>query len=155
VLTFSGPPPTISGVKFGFGTSPGDLTHPLLPGVVCFLEGTRIATSDAESARVESLNAGDLVFTADGRRAPVLWIGRQTVSRIFADPLRSFPIRIRAGALGDGAPGRDLLVSPCHALMIDGLLVQAGALVNGRSIVRETNVPETFVYYHLELESHD
>jgi hypothetical protein len=34
------------------------------------------------------------------------------------------------------------------------VLIQAGALVNGTSIVRETNVPKTFVYYHVELDDH-
>ena len=33
-------------------------------------------------------------------------------------------------------------------------LIQAGALINGTSIVRETNVPTTFTYYHVEVEDH-
>ncbi len=33
-------------------------------------------------------------------------------------------------------------------------MIQAGALVNGTSIVRETNVPKTFTYYHVEVEDH-
>ena len=92
--------------------------------------------------------------TSDGRHAPVRWIGRQTVSRTFADPLRVLPIRIKAGALADNAPSRDLLLSPCHAIRVGDILIQAGALVNGVSIVRETDMPETFVYYHVELDDH-
>ena len=38
--------------------------------------------------------------------------------------------------------------------MVDDILIQAGALVNGLSIVRESNVAETFVYYHIELAEH-
>jgi hypothetical protein len=34
------------------------------------------------------------------------------------------------------------------------VLIQAGALVNGVSIVRETNVPQTIVYYHVEVDDH-
>jgi hypothetical protein len=34
------------------------------------------------------------------------------------------------------------------------MLIQAGALVNGMSIVRETNAPEAFTYYHVELDDH-
>ena len=34
------------------------------------------------------------------------------------------------------------------------MLIQAGALVNGTSIVRETDVPQIFTYYHVELDDH-
>jgi hypothetical protein len=120
---------------------------------VCFMPGTRILTPEGETA-VEALKAGDLVTTADGEATPIRWMGRQTVSRLFADPLRVLPIRITQGALGENMPSRDLLVSPDHALLVDGVLIQAGALVNGASIVRETNVPERFTYYHVELADH-
>ncbi|MBS0640479.1 MAG: Hint domain-containing protein, partial [Proteobacteria bacterium] len=121
--------------------------------VICFLAGTKIATPAGERA-VEALAIGDPVLTVDGRVAPVRWIGRQTVSARFADPLRVHPIRIAAGALGEGLPRRDLLVSPDHALLVDGILIQAGALVNGTSITREARVPDRFVYYHVELADH-
>jgi hypothetical protein len=85
---------------------------------------------------------------------PISWVGRQTVSKVFADPIRVLPIRIRAGALGDNVPSRDLLLSPDHAVMLGDVLVQAGALVNDVSILRETDVPQTFTYYHIELEDH-
>jgi hypothetical protein len=117
------------------------------------MPGTRIATPAGEVA-VETLEIGDLVLTAEGASRPVSWMGRQTVSRLFADPLRVLPIRIRAGALGDNVPVRDLLISPDHAILIDEVLIQAGALVNGSSIVRETNVPEIMTYYHVELDDH-
>ena len=103
---------------------------------ICFAPGTRIATPDGEQA-VETLarrrprahhhgrgEAGRLARPAD-RRAPV------------RDPLRVLPIRIAAGALDENVPTRDLLVSPDHALLVDGILIQAGALVNGTTIGRE------------------
>jgi len=120
---------------------------------VCFLAGTMIATPAGDVA-IEALMIGDLVLTADGRAAPVKWVGIQTVVSVFADPLRSFPIRITAGALGEGLPARDLFVSPDHALFLDGVLVQAGALVNGTTVVRETAMPERFTWFHVELEDH-
>lgn len=121
--------------------------------VICFYAGTRIATPNGEVA-VETLRADDLVLTTDGEARPVIWLGRQTVSRVFADPARVLPIRIVAGALADGLPVRDLLVSPDHALLIDGVLVQAAALVNGSTIRRETAVPAVFTYFHIELADH-
>ena len=119
----------------------------------CFAEGTRIATPAGE-VLVEALSRGDVVLLADGREAPVRWMGHVTVATRFADPVRVMPIRVRAGALDEAVPSRDLLVSPCHALLVDGVLVQAGALVNGVTITRETAMPDTFTYYHVELADH-
>lgn len=119
----------------------------------CFLGGTLIATEDGD-VPVEALVPGRRVRTADGALLPVGWLGVSTVAMRFMDPLRALPIRIRAGALGDGLPARDLLLSPGHAVLIDGLLVHAGALVNGVTIVREPWMPERFRYYHVELPTH-
>jgi len=120
---------------------------------ICFMPGTRIRTPDGEVA-VEALKRGDLVTTHLGEAKPVTWVGRQTVARRFATPLRNWPVRVKAGALGPQTPGRDLLLSPDHALWVDGVLIQAGALVNGTSVVRETDVPEAWTYYHVELDDH-
>ncbi|UFW43409.1 Hint domain-containing protein [Bradyrhizobium sp. WSM471] len=81
---------------------------------------------------VESLKRGDMVLCSDGQIMPISWIGRQTVSTVFGDKERALPIRVKAGALGPNMPWRDLLVSPDHALLVDDVLIQAGALVNGR-----------------------
>ena len=119
---------------------------------ICFMPGTQICTPAGEVA-VEDLKIGDLVCTSDGRSVAVRWIGRQAVAGRFADELR-LPIRIRAGALGDNVPSRDLRVSPDHALLVDDVLIHAGALVNGTSIVRERAVPIIFTYYHVEVGDH-
>ncbi len=127
--------------------------------VSCFLEGTRIATPDGD-CKVEALAIGSLVTTADGAAAPVKWIGRRTLHAYgqrgyrFIDPLIYMPVRIKAGALGDNLPVRDLLLSPDHAVLIDDVLVEADSLVNGVSVVRQTRMPETFTYYHVELADH-
>jgi hypothetical protein len=120
---------------------------------ICFVAGTAIRTPEGE-APVETLKRGDLVLTADGEAKPVVWLGLQTIASRFADPVRNWPIRIAAGALADNVPSCDLLVSPDHALLVEGILIHAGALVNGTSIRRERQVPEKFVYYHVELEDH-
>ena len=119
----------------------------------CFCRGTLILTARGE-VPVEEIKLGDMLVTVSGGLSPIGWIGRRTVAARFADPLRTWPVRIRAGALAEGVPARDLLLSPDHAVCVDGVLVQAGALVNGTSIVRETVVSEVFVYYHLELDDH-
>jgi hypothetical protein len=121
--------------------------------VTCFMAGTLVRTPDGEVA-VETLKRGDLVLTTDGVAKPVSWLGRQTVSTFFADPVRSLPIRVKAGALAENVPSRDLLVSPDHALLVDGVMIHAGALVNGTSIIREAKVPAVFTYHHVELDDH-
>lgn len=134
-------------------TAGNTATSSLAVDVICFMPGTLIATPTGAVA-VETLQHGDLVLTHDGLVKPVAWLGRQTVSTIFADKTRVLPIRVKAGALADAVPARDLLVSPDHALLVDGVLIHAGALVNGSSIVRETAVPTVFTYYHVELDDH-
>jgi hypothetical protein len=121
--------------------------------IACFYPGTRIATPTG-TTNVEALRAGDLVSTENGP-LPIRWVGQSQVSTRFADPLRALPIRVRAGALGGGLPSRDLLLSPDHAIFIDNMLVQAAALVNGDTIVRDAAVPEIFTYYHVELSTHE
>jgi hypothetical protein len=153
VLSISNDPPQLSTTDLNVAFQnygPAPISGQAYP---CFMAGTRIATPSGEVA-VETLKAGDLVLTADGEARPVRWLGRSTVSKLFIDPVRNMPVRILAGALGENLPARDLLVSPDHAMFIEGVLVQAGALVNGTTIVRESNVADVFTYYHLELDAH-
>ncbi|MEY8841548.1 Hint domain-containing protein [Cribrihabitans sp. XS_ASV171] len=123
---------------------------------ICFAAGTLIATPEGECA-VERLEIGDLVTCADGRTVPVKWIGRQTVHKLFTPAERFTPVRVRAGALGDGLPHTDLVLTADHALILDGLAINAGALVNGTSIAWEPmdSLPERVTYYHVETEDHD
>lgn len=156
---FGGPSNTYTTTLANFSTVTGE-SFTLIDGangeieIVCFLKGTHIATAQG-AIEVQNLRAGDMVLTAQGEAKPIRWLGRSTISPRFADPLRAAPIRITAGALADNLPVRDLLVSPAHAMFIDGVLVQAGALVNGTSIRREAKGEDNFTYYHVELDSHD
>ena len=120
----------------------------------CFLSDTMLRTPSGDRA-VETLRAGDLVMTASGVAKPIRWIGRTVVASRFADRQRMLPVRISAGALAENVPSRDLFVSPGHAIGIDGVLVHASALVNGKTIVRETSMPLTFTYFHVETEIHE
>ncbi len=120
----------------------------------CFCAGTRIQTTHGE-VLVESLAAGDLVITAAGVAEPVHWIGRRSyTARFVVGRPHLTPVTIRAGALGDGLPRRDLRVSPLHAMFIDGLLIPAGCLVNRATIVQDRD-GRGVDYYHVELRQHD
>ena len=123
-------------------------------GIACYVRGTRIAVPGGEVA-VEQLAIGELVLTAGGAVRPVRWIGRRSYAgRFLAANPGVQPIRLRAGCLGSGLPHRDLLVSPDHAMFLQGVLVPAGCLVNGTSIVREPAMAHV-EYIHVELDSHD
>jgi len=124
--------------------------------VNCFLTGTGIATANGDVA-VEDLARGDFLLTPSGSTVPIRWIGRQTVSTRFAAAERLTPVRIRAGALSQGLPTRDLTLTADHALLIDGLLINAGALVNGTSIafVPLSDLGDSYTVYHIETETHD
>jgi hypothetical protein len=139
--------------NYRFTLSESGATDTITVSAICFMAGTRIATPTGE-VTVETLKRGDMVLTTDGVARPVTWLGKQTVSTLFADPVRVWPVRIKAGALAPNSPSRDLVLSPDHAVFVDGVLIQAGALVNGTSVVRELTVPRSFVYYHVELEDH-
>ncbi|MGC1301592.1 MAG: Hint domain-containing protein, partial [Caulobacteraceae bacterium] len=119
----------------------------------CFAEGTRVSTRRGEVA-VEDLLEGDEVATASGAVRPVIWIGSRRVKVAgYPRPDEVNPILIRAGAFADGVPARDLRLSPGHAVHVDGVLVPAGHLVNGATIVQET--VEAVRYFHVELDAHD
>ena len=134
---------------------PAELTDGAI--FVCFAAGTRILTDRGE-VPVELLLPGDRVATRSRRDAPmqpVLWVGRRRIVLAGrADAAEMAPVRIRAGALGESLPRRDLVVSPDHCLFLDGVLVPARLLVNGTTIVAETRVAEV-TWFHIELERHD
>ena len=120
----------------------------------CYCPGTRILTARGERP-VEELEIGDELVTLSGRTAPIRWIGRRShVGRFLAANRGVQPIVFRAGSLGDGLPRRDLLVSPDHAMFLDGLLVPARHLVNGNTVTQEPNL-ERVDYVHIELDRHD
>jgi hypothetical protein len=123
---------------------------------ICFAQGTLIATADGETP-VEELAEGDMVATLEnGRMVPraVKWIGHRRVNlAAHPHPERAAPVRIRAGAIAEGEPARDLVVSPDHCLFIDGKLIPARLLVNDATIVQDRDL-RAVTYYHVELDRH-
>lgn len=130
-----------------------DVGLPVTAGVVCYLRGTRIATPDGDVA-IEDLRVGDLVMTASGEHHPIKWIGRRRIDcHRHPRPEEVHPVRISAGAFAPDLPGRDLLVSPQHAIFTEEVLIPARCLINGRTVAQ---VQMAFVeYLHIELEHHD
>jgi autotransporter passenger strand-loop-strand repeat protein len=121
--------------------------------VPCFAAGTRLATARGEIA-VEQLVVGDLVMTPDGGTRPITWIGSRRVDcRRHPAPGKVWPVLIAADAFGDGAPRRDLRLSPDHAVYAEGVLIPVRCLINGTSI--RQRVTALVRYFHVELERHD
>ncbi|MTH79386.1 Hint domain-containing protein [Paracoccus aestuariivivens] len=122
----------------------------------CFAAGTLIATPKGEIP-VELLEIGDHVLTEDGRSVEIKWVARQTLHKVYTPAERFVPVRVKEGALGAGMPHRDLVLTAAHALVIEDLAINAGALVNGTSIVFDPveTLPERVTYYHIETEAHD
>ncbi|MDE2334551.1 MAG: Hint domain-containing protein [Rhodospirillales bacterium] len=121
--------------------------------MACFAAGTRLSGAFGK-VPVEALQVGDKLRTASGRLATIRWLGhRRTHLRQHPKPYDVMPVRIHAGAFGDNQPSRDLVLSPDHAVFVDGYLVPIRYLVNGQSIVQETR--DHVTYWHVELERHD
>ncbi len=118
----------------------------------CYHRGTLILTEHGE-VPVEILIPGDQVVTLAGPM-PIRWIGKRAYAdRFILGNRKIMPIRFAAGALDDEVPARDLLVSPEHALFLDGVLVPAELLVNGATIVQLEHA-ERVEYFHIELDEH-
>jgi len=122
----------------------------------CYLKGTHIATPEGE-VKVEDLEIGDKVVTARGGVATIKWIGHRTLrkARIPAkDAIRAFPITFKKDSVAKNVPHHDVTVSPHHLVLIDGNLIPAMVLVNGKTITQDFSL-KVFQYFHVELESFD
>ena len=131
----------------------------------CFTPGTLIAT-DRGQRPIETLRQGDKVVTRDNGLRRIYWVGRRDLS---LDDLREEnrlrPILIRAGALGEGLPARDMLVSPNHRFLQDlaplpgdtgrahdEVLVPAALLVDGRRVRKAATLGVSYI--HLLCDRH-
>jgi hypothetical protein len=125
-----------------------DTSHPF---IACFLRGTMIATPHGEK-RVEDLRIGDRVLTMVGGMKRIKWIGRRSYpAEVIARWPQLRPVVVCKDAVSDGFPKRDLVVSPQHALYVDGYLIPAAALTNRRTIYRRDDITQVN-YYHVELD---
>jgi len=118
-----------------------------------FCAGTRISTTRGR-IRVEKLRLGDEALTVADGPLPIRWIGERIYRRAFArmNP-NSVPVMIKAGAVDDGIPSRNLCMSPLHGTYIDGALIPVAQLVNGTSVVPCGDM-DPISYFHIELPIH-
>ncbi len=128
--------------------------------VVCFVTGTLIRTVRGDVA-VEDLEVGDLAVTASAARRPIRWLGHRAMDcASHPTPSDLWPVRVLAGAFGQGLPERDLFLSPGHPVLVGsdddregGALVPIMCLINGTTVAR---VPvDEVTYWHVELDAHD
>ena len=133
-------------------------------GVICFVPGTLIATSDGPKL-IQDLCPGDTVSTKDSGDQEIQWIGQRRISgaRLTAMPqLR--PVRIMANFFGARQPAPDLIVSPDHRILLSGgsaqalfntpeVLVCARDLINDQTVRVEHNARD-LCYIHLMLKEH-
>lgn len=158
---------------------------PLLPGVIytivddgdptvdpnyddlvpCFGRGTYIQTELGKSP-VEKLKVGDRVMTKDRGVQTIRWIGSQRLSaKRFEQNPNLRPIRIKAGALGEGIPECDLIVSPQHRILVRSkiamrmfdtmeVLVAAKQLLAVEGIEIATDMEEV-EYFHILFDQHE
>ncbi len=124
----------------------------------CFTSGTLIATPGG-ARPVEHLAVGDRVQTRDNGSQTIRWIGQNSISGldIAASPhLR--PVLIRRGALGEGVPEQDMLVSPNHRMLVASdrtalyfrereVLAAAKHLVNNQGIQELITMATTYVHF--------
>ena len=143
----------------GDGVLSSAVTNSTVDVAPCYCPGTLIKTGRGQK-RVEKLKIGDKVMTASGALRRVKWVGRRSYSgRFMMGRNDILPICIKAGALEDNLPKRDLWISPHHAMYfgdksLHGVLIEAKDLVNGVSIVQDERA-ERVEYFHIELDSHD
>jgi hypothetical protein len=137
-----------------FGVSPdGGTGSDVAVTATCYAAGTRIMTPTGE-VPIERLHRDDMVMTVSGRPQPIHWIGHRCVNfRRHPNRQRILPVRIVAQAFGPGRPKRALLLSPDHAVYIEGVLIPIRHLINGTTIAQIER--QTITYYHIELPQHD
>ena len=151
---------TVNTIQNADGTYRAEVTTDYEGGLyleVCFLAGSMIQTPSGPTA-VEALRVGDkIVAYEDGAETTrhVTWDGHAhcTVRPHLPDDEAGYPVRILRGAITEGVPYKDMLITPEHCLFFNGRFVPVRMLVNGRSIFYDKSIT-AYNYYHVETERH-
>jgi len=132
--------------------------------VVCF-GADALIMADGDEVAAGDLRVGDLVETRDDGLQAIRWIGKRHLD---ADTLAAYPnlrpIRIRAGALGDGLPDSDLIVSPQHRILVRSRIAMkmfgaAEVLVAAKQLVQLDGIDiatdlDSVTYVHFLFDRH-
>jgi hypothetical protein len=126
-------------------------------GPNCFPPGTLIRTPHGE-VPVEDLARGALVMTTNGA-LPIKWVAQKSLKKNASAAWHPgvVPVRVSRFAIDDRTPQRDLSLSQEHCLLIDGVLIPAKYLVNGRSIAFEDDakMSDTIEYFCVVFDTHE
>ena len=131
----------------------------------CFARGTLIET-DHGAVPVEALEVGMQVMTRDNGLQAVRWIGSRALGNTTLDASPNLrPVRISAGALGQGLPHRDLIVSPQHRILVRSRIAQkmfgtAEVLVAAKQLLQIEGIDiaqdlEAVEYFHILFDRHE
>ena len=132
--------------------------------ILCFTRGALIETPRGKK-QVEDLKVGDAICVSSGGTKRIKWISSTKLGKAaLARQPQNRPVRITAGALGNGLPHRDLLVSRQHRMLIDSKVAErmfgtCKALV---SAIKLTALPGIYVdedveeveYFHILFGEH-
>lgn len=120
-------------------------------GPSCFTAGTMISTPHGK-VNIENLLPGETVSGIHNSSLMIEKIFRRRINRVtlaLNDKLR--PIRITSGALGNGLPQRDLLVSRQHRILIKSKIAKRmfGTDEVLIAAIRLTDIPGIFIDYNV------
>ncbi|MEB8388035.1 Hint domain-containing protein [Rhodobacteraceae bacterium KMM 6894] len=132
--------------------------------VLCFTRGVMIDTASGPRP-VETLRVGDRIAVLGGGTQKIRWISSNTVGGPALRRMpKLYPVRITAGALGDGLPLRDLVVSRQHRILVSSCVAQRmfGTRDVLISAIRLTALPGIYVdnticeveYFHILFDAH-
>ena len=133
--------------------------------VICFAGGTMIQTELGE-VPVEALKPGHMVMTATHGLRPVRWVGRRDLTGCDLEKTPKLrPVRIGAGALGQGLPANDLVVSRQHRMVVSSkianrvcgvsdVLIAAIKLIEIDGIAIADDI-EAVSYFHVLFDDHE
>lgn len=141
-------------------TNYNGLYHQNMQEFACFAAGTQIETPRGERP-IETLGVGDCVVTMDRGAQPIRWIGQSTVLGLGA----MAPVRISKGALGQGLPAADLLVSQQHRILMrspiaERMTGQADVLIAAKALVPLHGIDivakvAPITYFHMLFDHHE